>query len=338
MGRPGRVTIHDIAREAGVSHTTVSRALNDKGELDPETRARVRAVAERLRYTPSSVARALASGRTRTLGVLITDNASPTFAEALRGVEEVANAAGFGLLLCNSADSQDQALRCLAMLMANRVDGILVTPVQTDQRDLTLLRQSGIPFVLLFRHFADVVADCVVTDSVEGGLLATGHLLDLGHRRVGHIGGPPHISTAQERLAGYRRALAKRDLPFDETLVASAAFSVAGGHQAALALLDRPDRPTSIFAATDLQAIGVLKAARTLGLRIPDDLPLVGGDDIELAEFLEVPLTTFHQPSRAIGARGAELLLARIQGEAGEPRRVIFAPRLIIRRSSGCKG
>jgi LacI family transcriptional regulator len=328
-------TIRDVAREAGVSVTTAHRALTDKNELRPATRARVLDVAERLGYVPNAIARALVSGKTATIGMVVTDNASPVYAGIVKGVEEVANAAGFGLLLCNSADSAAQALRCLTTLQAKNVDGLLLTPVQTDRREIEHLHASGVPFVLLLRHFPDVPSDYVVTDNEHAGWLATTHLLDRGHRRLGHVAGPAHVSSARGRLTGFRRALAERGVEFDADLMHRALFTVAGGYAAAHVILDRDQRPSAIFAANDLQAVGVMKAAAELGLRIPADLALVGGDDIELAEFLQVPLTTFHQPAREIGRRGAELLLARLRGEATAPSEIVLSPALIVRGSSG---
>lgn len=329
------VTIHDVAREAGVSHTTVSRALNNKGELSPETRARVLAAAGRLHYVPSAVAQALASGATRTLGLIITNSASPVYAAVVRAIEGAAHAVGYGLLLCNSAGSQDQALRCLAMLRAKQVDGLIVAPAQTDRRDMDVLQRCGIPFVLLLRHFPDLSADYVIMDNVEAGRLATDHLLQRGHQRIGHVAGPTHISSAQGRLDGYRQALAAHGVRFDESLVRHAPFTMDGGYQAARQMLGHPQRPTAIFAATDMQAVGVLKAAKELGLRIPDDLALAGGDDIELAEYLEPPLTSFSQPSDEIGAQVVNILMARIGGDREGVKQVVLKPQLIVRRSSG---
>jgi LacI family transcriptional regulator len=328
-------TIRDVARAAGVSVTAAHRALNDKAELRSDKRARVLEAARQLNYVPSAVARALVSGKTNTIGMVVTDNASPVYAGIVRGVEEIANAAGFGLLLCNSGDSQERAIACLELLRAKQVDGVLLTPVQTDRRDVERLHASGMPFVLLLRHFADVESDYVITDNEAGGYLATAHLLDLGHTRIGHLAGPTFVSSARGRLAGYRRALAERGLPFQEDLVVHSPFTISDGYDHAFALLDRPDRPTAVFAANDMQAIGVMKAARALDLTIPDDLALVGGDDIELAEFLQVPLTTFHQPAREIGSHGAEILIERLRGTSEERRRMVLTPRLIVRRSSG---
>ena len=329
------VTIRDVAREAGVSITVVSRALNDKDELSPVTRRRVLEAVERLGYVPSSAARALVSGRTRTLGVVVTDNTGPVYAEVLRGIEQVANAAGFGLLLANSAECQDQALRRLALLRAKGVDGVLLTPVQSDTRDIELLQAAGKPFVLLLRHFEHFDCDFVITDNPAAGRLATGHLVARGYRRIGHIAGPPGVASGEGRLRGYRTALERAGLSFDPSLVERGPFTLQGGYEAAGRLLNRPDRPEAIFAATDLQAVGVMKAARDLGLRIPGDLALVGGDDIELAEFLTVPLTTFHQPAREIGVQGAQLLLRRLEQPDAPPARVVLEPRLVVRQSCG---
>lgn len=329
------VTIHDVAREAGVSHTTVSRALNNKGELSPDTRARVLAAAERLHYVPSAVARALASGATKTLGLIITNSASPVYAAVVHAIEGAAHAVGYGLLLCNSAGSQDQALRCLAMLQSKQVDGLILAPAQTDRRDIEALQRSGIPFVLLLRHFPDLSTDYVIMDNQEAGRLVTDHLLQRGHRRIGHVAGPAHISSAQGRLDGYRQALAAHGVPFDERLVRHAPFTMDGGYQTARQMLSYPQRPSAIFAATDMQAVGVLKAARELGLRIPGDLALAGGDDIELAEYLEPPLTSFSQPSAEIGAQVVNILMARIGGDREGVQQVVLKPQLIVRRSSG---
>ena len=163
----------------------------------------------------------------------------------------------------------------------------------------------------------------------------TDHLLQRGHRRIGHVAGPPHMSSSVGRLDGYRQALEACGVPYDESLVCHAAFTMEGGYQAARQLLNRPQRPTAIFAATDMQAVGVLKAAKELGLAVPGDLALAGGDDIELAEYLEVPLTSFRQPSAEIGAEVVAILMSRIAGDRDGFKQVVLKPELIVRRSSG---
>jgi LacI family transcriptional regulator len=328
-------TIRDVARRAGVSVTTAHRGINGKGELSDATRERVLAAARDLNYVPSATARALVSGRTQTIGMVVTDNASPVYAGIVRGVEEVVNRAGFGLLLCNSSDDQDRALACLDLLRAKQVDGVLLTPVQTSRVDVETLRAAGIPYVLLLRHFGDPADPAVLVDNEAAGYAATRHLIALGHRRIGHVAGPEHVSSARERLAGYRRALEEAGIGLDPALVAHGAYTIEGGYRAALGLLDRPERPGAIFAANDLQAVGVMKACRERGLSVPGDLALVGGDDIELAAFLATPLTTFHQPALEIGRRGAAMLLERLQDGDIAPRQDVLAPKLIVRASSG---
>lgn len=320
-----------------MSVTTVSRALNDKGELAAHQRQRVLAIARRLHYVPSSAARTLVSGRSRTLGVIVNDNTSPVYAQVLAGIEETANARGFGLVFANSANSQEQALRCLDNLIGNHVDGVLLTPVQTDDRDLKRLQRAGVPFVLLLRHFDDLGTDFVAADNVTAGRIATRHLVETGYRRVAFVGGPEHTSTSRLRGQGYREALEAAGLGWDPELEVHAEFSVEGGRAAARRLLALKPRPDAIFASTDLQAVGVLKAARELGVGVPDQLALVGGDDIELSEFLEPPLTTFSQRGREIGALGTQILLDRLDGDRQPVRQVRLEPRLVIRRSCGCR-
>jgi LacI family transcriptional regulator len=328
-------TIKDVARVAGVSVTTAHRGLTGKSELSDDKRRRVLAAAKQLNFVPSHTARALVSGRTNTIGMIVTDNASPVYAGIVRGVEEAANEAGFGLLLCNSGDSQERALACIALLRAKQVDGVLLTPVQSDRRDIDELTDAGIPFVLLLRHFPEIASDYVVTDNELGGYLATSHLLARGRRRIAHVAGPEGVSSGLGRLRGYRRALAERDVSFDPALVVHAPFTVHGGYEAALSLLRDSGRPDAIFASNDMQAVGVLKAAREHGVAIPGDLALAGGDDIELAAYLETPLTTFHQPAREIGSLGARILLDRLRGAEDGPRQIVLTPELIVRASSG---
>ncbi len=334
-GRDVAATIRDVAKAAGVSVTTAHRGLNGKDELGDETRARILAAAERLNYVPSAAARTLVSGKSRTIGMLVTDNASPVYAGIVRGVEEIANEAGYGLLLCNSADDQERALSSLALLRTQQVDGMLITPVQTDRRDIDYLRDAGIPFVLMLRHFDDPNDDVVMVDNVAASAAATRHLLDLGHQSIAHIAGPEHVSSACARLAGFREAMAEAGAPIPPGSIVHSPYTVAGGYTRALQLLTAHPPITAILAGNDLLAVGVIKAARELGIRIPDDLALIGGDDIELAEVLDPPLTTFRQPADEIGRAGAQLLLDRLAGGDPTPKQTVFMPELIVRASSG---
>jgi DNA-binding LacI/PurR family transcriptional regulator len=329
------VTIRDVAAEAGVSITTASRALNQKGELREETRRTVLAAARRLRYVPSEVARALASGKTETFGVVITDNTSPAYAQALQGVESFSNERGYSVLLTNSADSPELSVRCLSTLWARGVDGILFTPIQGgDEQDVMSVQRLGLPFVCLLRYSHQVDTPFIVTDNEVGGHLATSHLLELGRTRIAHIGGRARLSSTDDRLAGYLRALGEWGFPIIRELVSRTPHTIEAGYEAARFLLSKSDRPTAIYAATTHQAVGALRAASELGMRVPDDLALVGGDEVEFAEFLTVPLTTVEQPSFEIGLRGAELLHSLVHGENPDKTNIFLRPQLRIREST----
>jgi DNA-binding LacI/PurR family transcriptional regulator len=328
-------TIRDVARLAGVSVTTAHRGMTGKSELRSDTRERILQAAQTLNYVPSAAARSLVTGRSNTIGMVVTDNASPVYAGIVRGVEEVLNGGGYGLLLCNSSDNQERSLASLELLRSKQVDGVLLAPVQSDRRDLEYLLDADVPFVLLLRHFLDRDDAFIAMDNEAAGRLVTEHLLGLGHRRIGHIAGPSHVSSAQGRLSGYRLALEDAGVLSSRHLVTHVPFTIEGGFQAAVKLLELAEPPTAIFAANDVQAVGVLKAARQLGVAIPKDLALAGGDDIELAKFLLVPLTTFRQPSFEIGRLAAGLLLSRMRGEQVERTQVVLQPELIVRDSSG---
>jgi LacI family transcriptional regulator len=331
-----RVTLRDVAREAGVSVTTASRALNNKGELAAESRALVLAAAERLQYVPSDVARTLVSGRSMTLGVMLTDIASPVYAEVLAGIEDAANAEGYSVLYMNSGEDHAMAARCLRTLRSKHVDGVLFTPLlrDTGNDDIAELVRSGIPLVAVLRKLQGVSMDFVVTDNVEAGALATHHLLDLGHTRIAHVGGVEGAWSTDSRAAGYANALEAAGIETDAALVVRTWHSTQEGHEAARELLLQPDRPTAIYAATLPQGLGTLRAVRELGLRIPQDVAVVAGDESHFAQYLEPPLTTVQQPSREMGRKGAALLLQRLAGRRKRPKGVVLHPRLIVRRST----
>ncbi|HEX9115988.1 MAG TPA: LacI family DNA-binding transcriptional regulator, partial [Anaerolineae bacterium] len=213
------VKLEEIARRAGVSVITVSRALTNHPDVSPKTRARVSAIAAEMDYIPNAHARALAGGSSRTLGLIVADNANPNYAHLIRGVEETARKAGYGVVLCNTNENADDELAAHHMLRQTRVDGILITSVQSGSAPLRRLEQEGIPFVLLSRYVRDLETDCVLNDNYTGARTATGVLCDLGHRRILHLTGPAEITSVHDRLAGYRQALADRGLVFRPDLI-----------------------------------------------------------------------------------------------------------------------
>lgn len=333
-----RVTMAEIAQRANVSLITVSRALNNRPDVSEETRSRIWALAEELHYVPNVLARALVSGSSHTLGLIVADNTNPYYGRLIRAVEDTARSNGYGVILCNTDEDPEYEVSAHKMLREKRVDGILITSIQSGSSPLRSLAREGTPFVLLNRYVDDLEVDCVVNDNASGAYEATAHLCRLGHRRILHLTGPHTISSVRERLAGYRQALAECGAPFNPSWVLRCNLRLEGGYEAALAALAAPTRPTAIFAYSDLLAIGVLKAARELGLQIPQDVALVGYDDIEFAPFVDPPLTTAAQQSYEIGRRGAEILLEKLRwptGEAWKTQRVIYKPQLVIRASCG---
>jgi len=333
------VTMWDIARRAGVSVTTVSRALNDKPDISKQTKARILAIAEELNYAINVHAQALASGDSKTLGLIVADSANPFYAKITRGVEDTARAHGYGVILCNTSEDSEREIGAHQMLREKRVDGMLITSILTGLDPLRRLEQESVPFVLLNRYLEGIDADCVLNDNRQGAYEATAHLCALGHRRIIHLTGPQQISSVRERLAGYREALEEHDIPFDPQLVLRCDLKLEGGYQLAKAAIPTlSPRPTAVFAYSDLLAIGVLKALRELGLRVPQDIALVGYDDIEFAPFVEPPLTTVAQYAYEIGQKGTEILLEKIhwpEEKEWKPQRVVFKPELRVRASSG---
>ncbi|HTW98587.1 MAG TPA: LacI family DNA-binding transcriptional regulator [Acidimicrobiales bacterium] len=357
------VTIDAVARQAGVSISTVSRAVHGQGGLGARTRARVLDVVDQLGYVPNHVARSLVSARSESIGVLVTDNQSPVYAGVLRGIEEVANDHGYTILLANSADVEERALRCTKMFEARQVDGLIVAPTRRaaasrppesprsarsrpsapSQRPAPpparQVRQPGDqppqrPTVAVVRRPDDPDTDCVVTDNEDGGYRAASHLLELGHRRIAHIGGIDGVSSTDERCAGFCRALLEQGVAVDDATVSRGSHTIASGYAVALEMLRGGGRPTGLYVATLPQALGVLKAARRLGVLVPRDVSVVAGDGADYAEFLAVPLTTVDQPTYEIGHRAATLLFERLAGRPGAIQHVELAPQLSVREST----
>jgi len=331
------VTIKDIARELGLSVNTVSRALNNKPDVSRQTRARVLETARRLHYVPNTIARSLVTRRSNTLGLVVTDVVNPFYSRVIRGVEETARQHGYTIILLNTNERDEDEKAAIRVLRSKRVDGMIISPVQVSRDHIAALQEDGYPFVLINRYFPDLDTDYVINDNRLGAYLATSHLIRLGHRRITHITGPEHVSSVRERLRGYRQALEEGGVAADQQHVIHTSLSLEGGYRATQQLLDGCSLPTALFTYSDLLAVGALKAIREAGLRVPEDVALVGYDDIEFAAFLEVPLTTISQRSYEIGSCGVELLLDILAnpGEQRQRRHTVLQPRLVVRKSCG---
>jgi len=330
-------TMKDIAREAGVSINTVSRALNGKPDVNEDTKKRILEIADRLNYVPNFLAKGLVTKNTRTIGVIVSDNANPFFARMIKGIEDYARSRGYNIILCNTDERYEKEEEAVRLLREKRVDGLLITltPAQKERTDILELKRTGVPFVLLNRHMDDIMTDYVINDNVYGAYLAVSHLAKLGHKRIGYISGPSQISSVRERLEGYRKALFENNIEFDNSLVKGSNLKMEGGYRLMKEFLELENRPTAVFTYSDFLAIGALKALKEAKLQVPKDIALVGYDDIEFSSLLEVPLTTVHQPRYRIGEEGAKILINRIEGKDSEGlHQIILKPELVIRESA----
>ena len=326
-----RPTMSDVARAAGVSLKTVSRVVNREPGVRPETSERVRRAIETLGFRRNEAARALRQGhRTRTLGLVIEDMANPFYFGIMRGVEEAARGLG-SLVIAASSDENGERERELTLaLCERRVDGLILVPAAEDHAYLLPELRLGVRIVFLDRPPQGIAADTVLVDNVGGADAATSHLLAQGHRRVAMVGDTPTLYTSVQRLEGYRDALTRHGVPYDEGLVRLGRHDVGAAERAAEELLALPDPPTAVFAGNNRSTIGVLRATSQNGRRIA----LVGFDDFELAELLPVPVTVVATDSVELGRRAAQLLLERLAGDNGFPKTVVL-PTTLVQRGSG---
>jgi DNA-binding LacI/PurR family transcriptional regulator len=327
----------DVAALAGVSPATVSRVVNRSPLVNGETRVRVEAAIAKLGYRPSRVARRLRveRGRSGLVALLIPDLQNPFFADVARGVEDVAQREGFTVLLGNSDEDAEKEARYLEVMRAESVDGVILPPVSGKDPAALALAQSGVPMVCIDRRLPRAKVDTVVIDNARGAYDAVEHLVGLGHRRIGFIEGRPEISTSQERLEGYRRAMADHDLSLDPALVRVGDSRQESGQQLAGQLLDAPERPTALLVGNNLMTLGALAAIHARGLAIPHDVAIIGYDDMPWAPALDPPLTAVRQPGYELGTRAMELLLQRIRDPKRSTTVVVLDPELVVRRSCG---
>ena len=330
------VNIKDVAKLAGVAPITVSRVINNSGSVNPATRERVQKAIDELHYVPNTLAQSLRSKQTHTIALLLSDITNPFWTTIARGVEDAAAEKGFHTILCNTDENPEKEATYLNLLLQRRVDGIVIAPTTNDKERLTALKRHQLPCVLIDRRVDGFKSDVVCGDSRGGAELLTEHLIELGHRQIALVSGPNSISSAAERAEGYRAALRKHHLPVEEELIFQGEFKQESGYQIVKRLIEREPRPTAIFAANNLIAVGALQALREMGLRVPDDMALVCFDDIPYASAIEPFLTVAAQPAYEMGRTAAGLLMERLAATRNlRTREVVFAPELIVRQSSG---
>ena len=331
------VNVRDVAALARVSLGTVSNALNRPDRVSPSTLQRVQEAIDKLGFVRNDAARQLRAGRSRSIGLLVLDIGNPFFTDLAEGAEDRASEAGFAMLLGNSHGSAVRETAYLALFEEQRVRGMLISPVAEIWPQVQRLRTRDIPTVLVDRAIADTSFSSVSVDDVAGGALAVQPLLSIGRRKIAFVGGPTKIRQVSDRLEGASGALNAVQGATLEVL-GTRALTVLEGRRVGEVIVSRPpgERPDAVFAANDLLAVGLLQGLTMLSsLRVPDDIALIGYDDIAFAAATVVPLTSIRQPSTLIGRTAVELLLAESENpDKHEPRQVVFAPELVIRDST----
>jgi DNA-binding LacI/PurR family transcriptional regulator len=334
-----RVSIKDIAETAGVSHSTVSRALSDSPLVKAETKARIQRLAREMGYSPDARAQSLVRGITRTVGVVVTTIADPFAAQVVQGIETMAHDHDYTVLLCSSNAEPEREIAAVEALHSKRVDAVIVTSSRVGALYQEHLERIRVPIVLINNHseHGGPYTHSVSVDNRHGGHLATRHLIEMGHRRIAYVSRPADLSSDLERQEGYRQALAEANIPFDPTLVVAGTGRVGGGERAFPQLMACHNPPTAVFCYNDLTAIGLLQVAREAGVPIPQKLAVVGFDDISLAPYVCPSLTTVAQPKTEMGQQAMKMALALISAQDSTTEGItdlVLKGQLVVRESS----
>ncbi len=328
--------IYTVAEKAGVSIATVSRTLSHSPQVKEETKAKVLQVIEELGYQPSASARGLALNRTETLALVFPDISGPFYSEVIRGVENEASKHSYNVVIYGTHGKESSAR--FLRLLTTKVDGFILMTRSVEDKYIFYLHERGIPFVLLDRKIDGIQVDCILTNNAQGAYKATEHLLLHNHQRVAFISGPMNSPDSRERFNGYRQALQDHGILFLPRLVERGDFRQPSGYQAMRRLLEQPDPPSAVLAANDEMAIGAIEAVRERGQKVPDDIAIVGFDDIDMASYVQPSLSTVRQPIYKFGTLAVQMLIRRIGGVDAEAEAITLPTKLVIRRSCGCGG
>lgn len=330
-------TIHDVAELAGISPATVSRVLNNFPHISDEVRQQVLAAIDQLNYEPNRVAQRLRASHSRLIGIVVTDITNPFFNTIMASIEAVFFDQGFSVLMSNTTAIPRKELDYLSMMENEGIAGLIIAPSSENVDRVAEMAADGLPIVVLDRRMPNALVDVVLADNAGGAQSAVDHLVSVGHTRIGHIGGRMPLSSGRERYEGYLRAMEQHGLPVPESWVRFGDHKHESGYARALELMDEPDPPTAWFVANNMMTLGALAAIHDRGRQIPDDIAIVGFDDMPWAVVLNPPLTVVAQPTLEIGQLAANMLLERIQEPDRVPRVAVLDTKLIIRASSGAR-
>jgi DNA-binding LacI/PurR family transcriptional regulator len=328
-----RVSIKDVAKAAGVSHSTVSRALSNNPLISETTRRRVAHFAKKLGYTPNAIARGLVTQRSKAIGVIVTSIADPFVSGVVRGIEEIAGDNGYRVVLGTSHNDPEREVNAVKALREWQVDAVIVASSRVGALYGPLLQEIGVPIVLINSQHPGTFIHSLSVDDAQGAWLATNHLISLGHRVIGLIRGPVGYRATKNRQAGYRRALKQAGITFDQTLLEQGNGQVEGGEQV-VRLLSHDPAPTAIFCHNDLTAIGALAALKRRGVRVPNDISLVGFDNIQMSQYTDPPLTTIAQPTSEMGQRAMRIALTLMNDPDVQVADVVIQGELMVREST----
>ncbi|MFC3023491.1 substrate-binding domain-containing protein [Vibrio zhugei] len=327
-------TMKDIAKQAGVSTSTVSHVINQTRYVSDDIAKRVNLAAKQLNYAPSALARSLKMNRTKTLGMLVTTSTNPFFGEVVKGVERSCYQQGYNLILCNTEGDEERMRASIDTLLQKRVDGLMLMCTTLECKQvMDFERYPDVPVVVMDWGPIVEVSDKILDNSYQGGVMATQYLIDCGHKHIGCITGPLSQHQALNRFQGYQAAMQQAGLPINDDWVVESTFECEGGHEAMQTLLSRATRPTALFVSNDMMAMGAINAAAEHRIAIPHDISIIGYDDISIAQFMTPPLTTIHQPKYRLGKAAVEAVLARLKAMDAAPQLIKLEPTLIERCS-----
>jgi LacI family transcriptional regulator len=331
------VTIKDVARKAEVSVTTVSRVLNNKPDVSEDTKAKIEKIMDELGYKPNGIARGLVLNKTYSIGLIIPDISNPYFPEVAKGVENKAKEKGYSVIFCDTSNDKDEEKNAIELLKSKRVDGIILSLSINNIKELKKLENEQFPVVQIDRKVPGSNYPTVTIDNINSGFKATKYLIQLGHTKIAHLTGDLDTKTGQDRLVGYKQALKEFNLFEKEDWILEGDYSKESGFKLMKSLLEQKTRPTAVFAANDLMAIGAYETIFNYELEIPDDISLIGHDDIGVASTVRPGLTTMAQPKYELGQKAAKILIEEIENEneINKGDNKLLESKLIIRESTG---
>jgi LacI family transcriptional regulator len=327
-------TIKDVARLVGVSTATVSHVINNTRYVSEGLKKKILEAIDELHYHPNAVARSLVQKKTRTIGIIISDILNPFYTAIVRGIEDVTYQSGYNVMLCNSDEDPEKEVLYIQILLERRIDGLVISSAFKDRVHPLLSKLESVPLVTIVRKVRGLVCDSVFGDNVEGVYQAVRHLIQLGHQGIAIISGPKGLSSGEERLLGYQKALGDHGITVNSNFIKFGDFKRESGYTLTKEVFEQKEVPTALFVANNQMTIGALTAINALRLRVPQGLSLVSFDDMEWYSFLNPPLTTVEQSPYLMGKTAGEMLLQRINQKRKGIKKIIIPSRLIVRGST----